>query len=303
MNFTQMKYFLTVAKCLSFTKAAEILYVTQPALSRQITAMEKELNLQLFVRTTRHVRLTPPAIVLEKEFEKIYDAYNLALASARNSFQGLSGELNIGILEGAYVGDLFPGTLRYFAEYYPQVRINLRTYSFNLLIKKLYQHELDIIVTLLFDVKGRDMLGYRVVEHTQDHVVVHRDHPLAKMKHVALSDFAQDTFLMVSPEDSELSPRLILSACENAGFTPKVRFASSLSEEMLWVEAGVGVCILDSRNLLYVNRNPSVQFLSVDTISDPSLTMAWHMQHYNPMREVFVESFFEKLPPADIREP
>ena len=46
MNLTQMKYFITVAKCRSFTKAAEILFVTQPALSRQINAMEEELNMQ-----------------------------------------------------------------------------------------------------------------------------------------------------------------------------------------------------------------------------------------------------------------
>lgn len=291
MNFTQMKYFLTVAKCLSFSKAAEILYVTQPSLSRQITAIETELNMQLFIRTTRQVRLTPPAVILMKEFEKIYEDYNLAVAKARSSFEGLSGELNIGILEGAYVGDLFPGVLRYFSECYPQVKINLRSYSFNLLIKMLYQNKLDIIFTLLFDVKDREMIEYKVIEKTEDHVVVHRDHPLANAKKVKLSDFTQDTIIMVSPEDSEMSPRLILAACEEAGFTPKVKFASSLSEEMLWVEAGVGVCILDTRNLLYVSRNPSVHFLQVDTISDPSLTMAWHSQHYHPLKEVFLENF------------
>ena len=291
MNFTQMKYFLTVAKCLSFSKAAEILYVTQPSLSRQITAIETELNVQLFIRTTRQVRLTPPAMILVKEFERIYNDYNLAVAKARNSFAGLSVELNIGILEGAYVGDLFPGVLRFFEANYPQAKINLGSYSFNTLIKKLYQNELDIIFTLLFDVKDREMIDYRVVEQTQDHVVVHRDHPLAKAEKVRLSDFANDTIIMVSPEDSEMSPRLILAACENAGFKPKVKFASSLSEEMLWVEAGIGVCILDSRNQLYISKNPSVSFLDVDTISDPSLTMAWHAHHYHPLKDVFIENF------------
>lgn len=298
MTIAQMKYFITVAKCQSFTKAAEILFVTQPALSRQVNAMEKELNMQLFIRTTRQVKLTPPARILLQEFEKICDSYNLAVANARNSFQGLSGDLNIGILEGTYMGDLFPGILTYLSEHYPNIKINLHNYSFKMLIQKLYQEELDIIFTLFFDVKDREMLEYQVIEQTRDHVVVHKDHPMADAGKAQLSDFSEDILLMVSPEDSMESPRLILDACETAGFTPRVRFASSLSEEMLLVEAGVGICILDSRNTLYMNNNPSVRFLDIPTISDPSLTMAWHSQHYNPMKDVFIRHF---LPAEQVR--
>lgn len=289
MNMIQMKYFIMAAKCLNFTKAADKLFITQPALSRQIAAMEMELNMQLFVRNNRQVKLTPAAVVLLEEFEKIYDSYNLAIAKAANSFAGLSGELNIGILEGAYVGDLFPGVLRHFAEFYPQVKINLRNYSFNALIEKLYSNELDMIITLRFDVEGRDKILFEVIEPTRDYVVVHKDHRLADAKYVKLSDFQDDTIMMVSPEDSEMSPRLILDACKNCGFTPKVKFASSLQEEMLWVEAGVGVCILDTRNSLY--KNPSVRFLDVDQISDPSLTLAWNVDNYNPMKEIFKGNF------------
>ena len=73
MTITQMKYFITAAKCLNFTKAAEILFITQPALSRQISVIEQELNMQLFIRTNHYVRLTPPAEVLLREFERIYN--------------------------------------------------------------------------------------------------------------------------------------------------------------------------------------------------------------------------------------
>lgn len=293
MTITQMKYFITAAKCRNFTKAADKLFITQPALSRQIAAIEKELNMQLFVRSNHNVKLTPPAVVLLEELDKIYNAYNLAIARAANSFEGLSGELNIGILEGAYVGDLFPDVLRFFSSYYPQVKLNLRNYSFNALIEKLYSNELDVIITLLFDVVGRDKLQYEIIEHTRDHMVVHKDHPLAAQSFVRLSDFKDDTILMVSPEDSEMSPRLILDACKSCGFTPKVKFASSLQEEMLWVEAGVGVCILDTRNSLY--KNSTVRFLDVDIISDPSLTMAWNMDNYNPIKEIFKDNFLKGI--------
>lgn len=289
MNMTQIKYFIMAAKCLNFTKAADKLFITQPALSRQIASMEMELNMQLFVRNNRSVKLTPAAVVLLEEFERIYNDYNLAIAKAANSFAGMSGELNIGILEGAYVGDLFPDVLRHFAQFYPQVKINLRNYSFNALIEKLYSNDLDMIITLRFDVEGRDKIQFEVIENTRDHIVVHKDHRLASAKYVKLSDFKDDTIIMVSSEDSETSPRLILDACKSSGFTPKVKFASSLQEEMLWVEAGVGVCMLDTRNSLY--RNSAVCFLDVDQVSDPSLTLAWNVDNYNPMKEIFRDNF------------
>ncbi len=291
MTITQMKYFITAAKCLNFTKAAEKLFITQPALSRQIAAIESELNMQLFIRNNRSVKLTPPAVVLLEEFQKIYDDYNLAIAKAANSFAGISGELNIGVLDGADVGDLFPGVLRYFEQFYPQVKINLRNYSFNLLIEKLYSGDLDLIITLYFDVENRENIQTKVIEHTRDYVVVHKNHPLAGEKYVKLSDFRDDTFMMVSPEDSETSPRLIMDAIKSAGFMPKIKFASSVQEEMLWVEAGVGVCILDGRNSM--RKNPSVRFLDVDQVSDPSLTLAWNVDHYNPMKEIFRNNFLK----------
>ncbi|MCC8141583.1 MAG: hypothetical protein LIO56_03485 [Lachnospiraceae bacterium] len=72
---------------------------------------------------------------------------------------------------------------------------------------------------------------------------------------------------------------------------PKIKFASSLQEEMLWVEAGVGVCILDGRNSM--RKNPSVRFLEIEQVSDPSLTLAWNIDNYNPMREIFTNNFIK----------
>lgn len=291
MTITQIKYFITAAKCLNFTKAASKLYITQPALSRQISAIEEELNVQLFVRNNRSVKLTPAGMALVEPFERIYNEYNVAVARALNSFAGLAGEVNIGVLDGAYVGDLFPGVLSHFNQYYPHVKINLRNYSFNALVEKLYANELDLILTLKFDVDQRERIGYQVIEHGVDHVVVHKNHRLANASYVKLSDFRDDVFIMVSPEDSEESPKLIIDACKQEGFYPRVRFASSLQEEMLWVEAGVGVCILDSRNSLRGSK--SVRFLPVDSVSDPSLTLAWNIDHYNPVKDLFKDIFLQ----------
>ena len=64
MTLTQIKYFIEVAKCLNFSEAAEHLFITQPALSRQITAIETELNMQLFIRGSKKLSLTPSGQLL-----------------------------------------------------------------------------------------------------------------------------------------------------------------------------------------------------------------------------------------------
>lgn len=277
--------------CLNISKAADQLYITQPSLSRQITAIESELNLQLLIRDSRSVRLTPAGAALLEEFQEIYNNYNLAITKAQN-IQSLSGQLNIGVLDGAYVGDLFPETLRYFYEFYPEMKINLKNYSFKGLAEGLYEGNLDLAMTLYFDIKGRSNLKYRIMEKNNDYIVVISSHPLAEEKRVSLSDFKDETFIMTSTDDSEESSKLIIAECVRLGFYPKINFVPNIQTVMLLVESGVGVAILDGRNSLRLN--PSVKFLNIDSHFEPYLTIVWHHNNNNPLRKMFTDVFLNK---------
>ena len=289
MNMTQIKYFLTVAKYLNFTNAANALYISQPALSRQIQIIEEEIGCILFTRNSRNVQMTPSARLLVKELEKIYDDYNIAIAKAQSAYQGLTGEINIGILDGTRVSDLFPKVLGYFHEFHPNVEIKMQYYSFRMLQDKLNAGELDFVITLKFDIVKRENLQYRIIEKTKDHIVMHKDHRLAKASKVMLSDFVNDVFIMVSADDSVESPKLILDAFSNAGVKPRIKFAPNIQTEMLWVQAGIGVCMLDSRNSL--KGSEDVSFVEVDGVSDPSLVLAWEKNNVNPHLKTFVDHF------------
>ena len=288
MNMLQIKYFITAANCLNFTQAADLLYITQPALSRQISAMEKELNLQLFLRTNRSVRLTPAGKVLCEELQHIHADYTRAVERAQSTQHGLSGALRVGILDGTQVDDLLPPVMDLFARQYPYVEISLEYHSFNALASLLYDGGLDLAITLYFDIQDRFNLNFQVLEKGRDHIALLRSHPLAARDFVHLSDLRDETFIIVAYNDSAISPKLILEACQAQGFTPKVRFSPSIQTSMLWVQAGVGVAMLDSRNIL---RNYlHVKFLDVDQVSDPSLTAAWHQDNSNPALPVFLQA-------------
>ena len=291
MNMLQIKYFITAVNCLNFTQAADLLYITQPALSRQISAMEKELNLQLFIRSNRSVRLTPAGKVLFEDLRELYSTYERAVERAQSAQRGLSGQLRVGILDGTQVDDLLPPVMAFFARTYPYVEISLEYHSFNALASLLYDGGLDLIITLYFDIQNRFNLRFQTIEKGRDHIAVLRSHPLASRNTVHLSDLKDETFIIVGYNDSAISPKLIIDACQGQGFTPKVRFSPSIQTSMLWVQSGLGVAMLDSRNML--RSYPHIKFLDVDQVSDPSLTAAWHQDNANPALPIFLNALVQ----------
>ena len=294
MNLLQIHYFLTIASCLSFTKAADLLYVTQPNLSRQISAMERELNLQLFVRSSRVMKLTPAGSVLYRELQHVYTDYLQAVEKAKTAQRGLTEKLRIGVLDGTRVDDILPPVIRRFSREYPYVDLSLSYHSFNALASLLYDGGLDLIITLFFDIRDRYNLRFRVLERGRDHIALLASHPLARRERIRLADLKDETFISVGYNDSAMSPKLILAACQAQGFTPQVRFSPSIQTSMLWVQAGLGVAMLDSRNIL--RTDPHIKFLDVDQVSDPSLTAAWHQDNVNPVLPLFLDALFQANP-------
>ena len=97
MNFSQIRCFLAAADCLSFTRAADRLYLSQPVLSRQIAAMEEELGIQLFIREKKAVRLTPAGEIFAAGMKRLSDDYQSLLEKASAVHNGFEGSLNVGM--------------------------------------------------------------------------------------------------------------------------------------------------------------------------------------------------------------
>ena len=96
MTDFQIKCFLAVASTLSFTEAAHQLFVSQPNVSRQINLLEEELNLTLFHRSTKSVKLTPAGTILYDKLQALTKEWEYALTQARKVANKLQGHLTIG---------------------------------------------------------------------------------------------------------------------------------------------------------------------------------------------------------------
>lgn len=293
MTIAQIKYFIAVAKCLSFTKAAEQLFITQPALSRHIRNMEEELNIQLFVRTGSGIYLTPAGISLFEGFSSIYESYTGQVARAEKIQAGLSGRLKIGVLSQTNIADFMPLIYHDFQKNHPNVDLWFTQGSFSSLLDGLYAGDLDLVFTLQFEIERKKSIVYQYVDHSRDHIVLSRYHPLAAREDLVLEDLKDEKFVMISPEDNPESSGLVFDLCKKHGFVPQAVYATSLEEQILWIEAGIGVTILDSRCELKNNRE--VKFYEMDSNWDPSLVLCWNQHNYNPLIAVFLQKMNEVL--------
>lgn len=98
MDFRILRYFLTVAKEQSFTKAAEQLHITQPTLSRQLAALEEELGVELLVRSGRHITLTDQGILFKRRALEILDLEEKTLEELKGAEELMEGTITVGNL-------------------------------------------------------------------------------------------------------------------------------------------------------------------------------------------------------------
>ena len=293
MTILQIKYFLTIAQTLSFTKAAEQLYISQPALSRYIRNMEEELNLQIFVRTPNGIRLTPAGSSLYVGFLDLYNHYVEITENAQKVQKGLSGSLKIGILNHANVSDFMPLIYQYFKKTHPNVDLAFYDESFDKLTTGLYSGKLDMVFTLQFEIANKESLVYQYVERSKDHIVMSKYHPLATKEKITFKDLKNETFIFSSPDDNPENSALILALCKDNGFVPQAIYAKTLSELILWVSVGKGITVLDSRCSFLFNDN--IKYFEFESNWDPSLVVAWNQNNFNPLISVFLKKMDEIL--------
>ncbi len=290
MNFSQIKCFLAAADCLSFTRAADRLYLSQPVLSRQIAAMEEELEMQLFVREKKSVRLTPAGEVLAEGLGRIAVDYQSLLEKANAINSGYEGSLNVGMAEGQLVCPPYSDALQSFHQKYPDIMVNLSKHSLAELLSKLDTGELDIAFGATFNVKDDEKLDYQRVATTKNYLVVPASHPNVGKENLSLADFENDTYLSLSESESQF-----ISAGANRRISGmvsrKTLTAPDIGTLALWLEAGYGIFTLNGNHAL--RNNPNLRFLDISELGETVEIIMWKRDNKNPMLEMFREQFPE----------
>ncbi len=290
MKDSQIDCFLEAADRLNFTEAAEALNLSQSALSRQIAAMEEELGFQLFLRIKKRIYLSDPGKLYLEGLRSILRSHTELVDRAKMMERSISGTLKIGYLEERTVSPETAAAVSEISRRYPNIDVRLEYYGLKELLTKLENRQLDIGFTLDFDISRHNRIGFKTLKNIQIYLAIPGNHKKAEEKKLSLADFAEETFITISKDESYDILDLLNSSCKKAGFLPKVRLAPTLRMAALWVEAGMGISALDDGSTIW--NNPNFKFIRVPEIKQARFLVAWNKEHLSSLSAVFLNILF-----------
>ena len=186
MELRLLRYFLTIAKEQSFTKAAEQLHITQPTLSRQMAAFEEDLGITLFIRNGKKISLTDEGILLKRRALEILNLEERTLEELKGKEEVVGGTITIGCGEFAAVETLAK-ICKTYKEKYPLVQIVLHTATADAVYEMMNKGLVDIALFLEpVDTEGLDYIRITDCDHWC--VGMRPDDPLAEKEFIKKED-------------------------------------------------------------------------------------------------------------------
>jgi DNA-binding transcriptional LysR family regulator len=189
---SRLKIFYTTARLNSFTKAAQVLNLTQPAVTFQIKNLEDEFKTRLFNRDANKISLTQPGKILFRRAEKIIDEYEKIGSEIAKATGRLTGEIRIGVasLLGKYS---LPKLIGHFKREHPDVEILMLVGNSGKLVQELKQHALDLVIVS----EPLSAKRFIVKPFVDDElvIIVNPDHKWANRRHIEMKDLFEESIV------------------------------------------------------------------------------------------------------------
>jgi DNA-binding transcriptional LysR family regulator len=239
MDVHALRTFVEVARHQNFTRASEVLHVTQPAVSKIVRALEEELGAPLLLRERRRVRLTDAGRAVLERAQGVLDAMTGIEQEVGAHAALRRGRLRVGF--PPIVGVIFPPILAAYHDAHPGIFLELREEGSHHLEALVASRELDVAAVVL--PTDEASFGTMPFLHDELMAVLHPSHPLARRKTIALRELRETPFVNYRAEFALHGH--ILEACRRAGFKPQVASESSHWDFIVsLVAANIGVALL-----------------------------------------------------------
>lgn len=290
MELRHLRYFIGVAEELHFGRAARRLGISQPPLSQQVKALEDELGVALFERTSRHVVLTGPGRLFLAEARKTLEQAAHAIDIARRAQQGEVGEVSIGFSASVPFTAVVVDALSAFRETRPAVRLNLTEMPRGDQIEALVQNRIDIGFVRGFEPPSVPIpISVRLLLTEPLLVAMRGDHPFAaRTRAPTIEDLRDVPFVLYGQAFGAGFNEHLTQLCARAGFMPRiVQEATGLSTLLGLVAAGMGITVITRS--LGVLHPENIVFRTLD---DPeALSKLWlvHRCRLSTPSQAFVD--------------
>ena len=270
ITFRQLETFAAVARLNSFTKAADALHLTQPAVSIQIKQISETIGQPLFEQTGRDIALTPAGEELLKTARSLDDIWN-RFESAIDEIKGLKrGKLRVALVTTAKY--FLPRMLGAFCKRYPEIDIELEIANREKIVERLRNNQDDLYV-MSYPPNDLDIIRLPFLDN--EYVVIAPTSHWAVGKQVSLQELANEPFLL--REQGSGSRHVIDEHMRDSKMPLKVRLALASNEAIRdLVASGMGLSVL-SRHAL--GNAPKRDGLAVLNVQGFPLKQAWNVVH------------------------
>ena len=280
MELRHLRYLIAVAEEQTFVAAASRLSLAQPALSRQIRDLEKEIGVDLFARDASGTRLTAAGDACVRTARRIVEDLKCAVDRARHAEHGLAGKVILGA--GRY--PLWNGLLGRLVEHmrgeYPGIEIVVDERSLRSQWEAMANAEIDVAFGTA---PPTEYMQFVVETHSLDivdSVCVARTHPLASRQSVTLADLSRETWLRHAPTAADEPTRILQSVLASRQFVPRAsRHAANDDALRMLVRAGAGWAALPRS--LKTNLPQGMVAVPVDDLAVPFRYVHFHRRGDN----------------------
>lgn len=292
METRQLKYFLDVANCLNFTKAAQQNHIAQTAMSQNIISLENQLGFKLFHRNNRNVELTHMGEAFYQEALQIMRTVERAETHMQSLASGREGMIRIGF-QGEHESRFLPQMIQKFRDRYPKVMPELVQSIPSDLERMLSRDEVDIIFNIQYE-ETVDDANEMIIESQPLCLVAPADHPLAGYERVSRAQLSAEPMVFIDPSCGEDIYHYMIHESLQSGFTPRiVGFATSVYSLLLMVACGSGISVLPES---CDTKQFDLRFIPLEENSSLNVVARWRAKNHNPRVTLFVDMLKEIFP-------
>ncbi len=297
MNINTLQYFITAAELSNFTKTAEKHYVAQTAISQQISKLEKEIGVPLFVREHNRVTLTDAGHVFYNEIKHILNQYYMTIEKVRICGKEKKKVITIGYTDPSelyQVSDL----IIEFQERYHDCEIIIKQEGLLNLIREVKNGVCDLYISMSCSLKNVDIEGLEqyTIYHGQMLLCISVNHPWANRDYVEANELKDQKFIVLNVEDTKLGFAEMYKHCIEDGYQIQVLdYVPNIGAQLLRVELGHGVAFV--QDLMDNPRASKLKLLPIRNSSHKySMNVTWNPRSHNLLLNDFITFVKNRLP-------
>ncbi len=291
MNFVQLEYFMTLARLGSFRKTAEAHYISQPAVSKQISLLEKEWGVTLFDRSYRSATLTASGKIMYEMLLKSEAEYRDALSEARLRSRNISCVLRLGLPESSQFANL-SSILMEFQQKHPEILLRISYTPLSSLSLGYPDGDFDMVISYGYNLRNQPSLETRQLATRRHLAIVSENYAKAFDGELHFEDLKHECLLVPASSGTSITQDYAIYICEYHGFAPlKTELLPNIESVLMAVKIDFGYAILDD----LVALPEDLHLSTVPTNVSFPVLLAWHQENKNPAIHLLADEICTSL--------